>query len=119
MERQATGFLRYALTIALALGMLLSSYARMASHEVANPVQISTEHHAEIEDHGNTHREVSDSMQAYQGHSHNVADHDHNIAFLPLRSKLGVQVPTLTSWSLANDAFLDHRSAELDRPPKV
>ena len=119
MIRQATAFLRYALTIALALGMLLSSYARMTSHDVSNLAQIIAEQHAEIEDHGHAHGEISDVMQAYHGHAHDVTDHDHNIAFLPPRLESGVQMPTRTNWTLANYALPDRRSVELDRPPRV
>ncbi|MBV1864697.1 MAG: hypothetical protein KUG74_09695 [Rhodobacteraceae bacterium] len=119
MIRQATVFLRYALTIALALGVLLSSYARITSHDVANLAQLSTEHHAEIKDHGRAHGEISDVMQAYHGHAHDVADHDHSIGFLPSRNVSGVRMPTRTNWALANDVLPDRKSVELDRPPRV
>ena len=119
MIRRATVFLRYSLTIALALGMILSSNARIDSHDVIDLAKILTEHNAQIEDHGHAHEDIVDVMHAYYGHAHDVADHDHNIAFLPPREALVILVPKRKNSVPAKNVMLDRRSFDLERPPRV
>jgi hypothetical protein len=58
-------------------------------------------------------------MHAFHGHSHEIADHDHNIAFLPPREPSGAMITTSTSWVTANSAMAERRDYGLDRPPRV
>ena len=119
MTRIVTGYLRIVLTIAFAVGIILSSNSRMVSHDITELAKIVTEHHAEIADHGHAHEDIIDVMHAYHGHAHDVADHDHNIAFLQPRTTSGVLLPTRTNWALASYAMPDRRGFDLDRPPRV
>ena len=119
MRRQITYFLRAVLTIALAVGMVLSFNSRMISHDLANLTPIAVDHQTEIEEHGHAHDEVVSVMDAYHGHAHDVADHDHNIAFLPPRASSGMALPTRTNWASAHYAMPDRREFDLDRPPRV
>jgi hypothetical protein len=119
MTRIVTGYLRIVLTIALAVGMISSSNSRMVSHDITELAKIVTEHHAEIADHGHAHDEVVSVMDAYHGHAHDVADHDHNTAFLPPRTSSGMIPSTRSGWALANYVMPDRRSFDLDRPPRV
>lgn len=119
MRRQFTGYLWGVLAIVLVVGMALSPNARMVSHDVIALAQIVAEHHAEIQEHGHAHEDVVDVMHAYHGHVHSVADHDHNIAFLPTRALPGVLEPELTNWALAIKAMPDRREFGLDRPPRA
>lgn len=119
MIRQITGYLRGLLTIALAVGMILSANARSATHDFTELAKIVAEHHAEIEEHGHAHEDIVDLMHAYHGHSHEVADHDHNIAFLPPRDAMSTPMPTSTSRAMAHHRLPDRGHYGLDRPPRV
>lgn len=119
MIRQITGYLKGLLRIALAVGMLLSANSRSVTHDFTELAKTVAEHHAEIEEHCHAHEDIVDLMHAYHGHSHEIADHDHNIAFLPPRDPSGPVVPTSTSWAMANSAMPDRRDYGLDRPPRA
>jgi len=119
MKRQAISLLRFALTIALAMGIVLSSNAQSQSHNLAKITEIMTQHQAEIEDHGHAHEDIVDVMHAYQGHAHEMADHDHNIAFLPSKRGTGFIAPARTNWSLTEITMSDRRAFGLDRPPRA
>jgi hypothetical protein len=119
MIRIVTGYLRIMLTIALAVGMLLSSNSRMVSHDIIELAKIVADPSAEIADHGHAHEDIVDVMDAYHGHAHDVADHDHNVAFLPPRPSSGIVLSTRTNWALANASMPDRRDSGLDRPPRA
>ena len=119
MTRQFMGYLRAVLTIALAIGFILSANSRSVSHDLTELAKIVAEHHAEIKEHGHAHEDIIDVMHAYYGHSHEITDHDHNIAFLPPRSIVSAPMPTNTSWAMSNSALPDRREYGLDRPPRV
>lgn len=118
MKRQATSFLRFVLTIALAVGIMLSSNAQSQSHDLAQIAAIMAEHQSEIEDHGHAHGDVVDILHAYEGHANEMADHDHNTAFLPPRRSAGLNPPARKSWHLTQIALTDLRAFVLDRPPR-
>jgi hypothetical protein len=119
MRRRATDYLRAFLTIALAVGMVLSANSRMVSHDVTELAKIVAEHDAGIKEHGHAHEDIIDQMHAYHGHAHEIADHDHNIAFLPPRVSPNIMALARKNWALANDAMPDRRDFDLDRPPRV
>jgi hypothetical protein len=107
------------LTIALAVGMLMSANSRSVTHDFTELAKIVAEHHAEIEEHGHSHEDIVDVMHAYHGNSHEVVDHDHNIAFLPPREASGALLPTSTNWAMSDRTMPDRRDYGLDRPPRV
>ena len=119
MTARITGYLRGMLTIALAMGMLVSANSRSVTHDFTGLAEIVAQHHAEIEEHGHAHEDIVDLMHAYHGHSEEIADHDHNIAFLSPRDPSGSIMPTGTSWAMANSTMPDRRDYGLDRPPRV
>jgi hypothetical protein len=119
MTRTATGFFRIVLTVALAVGMVLSANSRSVTHDLTELAKIVAEHHAEIEEHSHTHEDIVDVMHAYHGHAHDVADHDHNIALLPPRASSGMVLSARTNWALASYAMPDRRGFDLDRPPRL
>ncbi|WP_354689793.1 hypothetical protein [Lentibacter algarum] len=119
MERQTISFLRFALTIALAVGIVLSSNAQSQSNDLAKIAEIMTQHQSEIEDHGHVHEDIVDVIHAYQGHAHEMADHDHNVALLPPKRSTGFITPARTNWSMAEIALSDRRAFDLDRPPRT
>lgn len=119
MTRAIMGYMKGLLTLALAVGTLLSANSRLVTHDFTELAKIVAEHHAEIEEHGHAHEDIVDLVHAYQGHSHEVADHDHNIAFLPPREPAGSVMPTSTSWTMVNSVMPDRRDYGLDRPPRV
>src|SRR6056297_988847 len=116
MTRRIAGYLRGLLSIALAVGIILSANSRSVSHDVTDLARIVAEHHAEIEEHGHAHEDIIDLMHAYHGHSHQIADHDHNVAFLPPRDAMSTPMWTSTSWALSDSTMPDRRGYELDRP---
>lgn len=119
MKQRIAEYLRGFLTIALAVGMILSANSRSVFHDFTELAKIVAEHHAEIEEHGHAHEDIVDLMHAYHGHSHEVADHDHNIAFLPPRDPSGSIMPNSTSWAMSHSGLPDRRDHGLDRPPRV
>jgi uncharacterized protein HemX len=119
MIRQATSFLRFAFTIALAVGIVLSLNSQSQAHDLAKIAKIMTQHQAEIEDHGHAHEDIVDVMHAFQSHAHEMADHDHNIAFLPPKRSTGFIAPARTDWTLAEITMSDRRAFDLDRPPRT
>ncbi|OAN79208.1 hypothetical protein A8B78_12950 [Jannaschia sp. EhC01] len=119
MQRKAKTVLNVVLVITLAVGVALSANVRIVAHDLTGLSQIVAEHQAEIEDHGHAHEDIVDLMHAYHGHSHDVKDHDHNIAFLPPRQGTTFDVPTTEGWASARYTMPDRRDFGLDRPPRV
>ncbi len=119
MKRQVNLVLRYAMTIALAVGIMLSSYAQSELHEFAEIAELLAEHQAEIEDHGHSHDDIVDILHIFQGHAHEMADHDHNTAYLSPRRGLGFVAHSSTTSSLIEIAASDRSAHDLDRPPRV
>ena len=119
MKRQATSFLRFALTIALAMGIVLSAFAKSQSNDLAKIAGIMTQHQAEIKDHGHAHDDIVDVIHAYQGHAHEITDHDHSVAYLPPKRSTGFIAPARTSRSLTKITMSDRIAFDLDRPPRA
>lgn len=119
MRRQNVQYPTFLLIIALAVGIVLSSNARMVSHDLTELAQIVAEHDHEVAEHGHAHNDIVDLIHAYHGHMHDVADHDHNIAFLPPRAASSHAPPTGKGWAWANGLMQDRSEFDLDRPPRL
>jgi hypothetical protein len=119
MIQKITGYLKAVLAIALIAGVILSANSRTESYDITQLAEIVAAHHAEIEEHGHVHEAVIDVMHAYLEHAHDVADHDHNIAFLPPRASTTILPTMRTSWTLAGYAMPDRKDFDLDRPPRL
>ena len=105
--------------IVLTVGIILSANSRMVSHSFIEVAQIIAEHNDEIEEHGHSHEDIIDILHAAHGHAHEIADHDHNIAFLPTLEKYFAIPPNGKNWLLMNSFVPDQRIYGLDRPPRV
>ena len=119
MTRKIAAYFKGILAVALAVGIVLSANARSVTHDLTALAKIVADHQAEIEEHGHAHEDIVDLMHAYDGHSHEIADHDHNIAFLPPREAVAEPLPKTAVWKIADNGLSDRMDHGLDRPPRV
>ncbi|WP_299030615.1 hypothetical protein [uncultured Sulfitobacter sp.] len=119
MMQQVVRYLRGYLVIALAVGLVLSANSRLVAHDFSELAKIVADHHDEITEHGHAHEDIVDVMHAYLAHSHEIADHDHNIAFLPPRDAMSETIPSSTIAALSDSGMRGRRDYGLDRPPRV
>jgi hypothetical protein len=119
MTRQAISFLRFALTLALAVGFTLSSEAQSKSYDFARIAEIMSEHQAEIEDHGHSHDDIVDIMHVFQSHAHEMAEYEHITSFLPPCEATSAILPTSIRLIMADNAMRGRQDYGLDRPPTV
>ncbi|MFT7060415.1 MAG: hypothetical protein ACJASV_002934 [Pseudorhodobacter sp.] len=118
MRRQAVFILHYLLTIVLVVGILISSGSRGLSHNPIDLAAILEQHQSEIEEHGHAHEGIVDITHAYQGHAHEMTDHDHNLAFLPPRRGSGDLAPARRDWPIMQISAKSRKPFGLDRPPR-
>ncbi|WP_282048377.1 hypothetical protein [Sulfitobacter mediterraneus] len=72
-----------------------------------------------VEDHGHSHGFEEDFQWAMHGHSHDVADHDHNQAFLSAGQR-GEPVATFSEALLSmGSSSGPSRHFRIDRPPRA
>jgi hypothetical protein len=107
------------LAVALAVGIVLSANARSVTHELTVFAKIVAQHQAEIEDHGHAHEDIVDLMHVYLDHGHEVTDHDHTTAFLPMRNVMAEPLPTSARWKMTPGGMPDRRDHGWERPPRV
>lgn len=118
MRQQFGQIFRLVLAAILTVGMVLSSTARIASHDPVIPVEMVAKQHSETETHGHSHDEVDDVVQAHHGHAHDVLDHDHSSALLPPHRSVAVFSPTRSNWVTAQSGLPGRGDFDLDRPPR-
>jgi hypothetical protein len=118
MKRQIATLFQYALTFALAIGILLSANARIVSHNPPDLAQIAAQQQTSIEDHGHDHDDLVDVADAYHGHPHDMVDHDHSVAVLPQRPEASYYAHTSTVWIMTASVLPDHTPFDFDRPPR-
>lgn len=111
--------LKYTALVVLAAAMILSANARVVAHDPGEIAKIVADHHQEIKHHGHAHEDIADILQAYHGHGHETADHDHNIAFLPPREQASEHVPNKSRWVVVDHGTADFSGSRLDRPPRT
>tara|TARA_R110002049_G_scaffold295840_1_gene483525 strand:- start:21065 stop:21436 length:372 start_codon:yes stop_codon:yes gene_type:complete len=122
MKRQIATLFQYALTFALAMGLVVSANARIASHnppdlaQIAEPQQTSIVDHGH--DHGHDHDDVVDIADAYHGHPHDIVDHDHTVAVLPQRREANYLARSTTVWIAIASDVSSRPIFDLDRPPR-
>jgi hypothetical protein len=119
MTRKIAAYFKGMLVIALAAGIVLSANARSVTHDLTELAKIVADHQTEIEEHGHAHEDIVDLMHAYLGHGHEIADHDHNIAFLPIRNVVATPLATSAGWKMAHSGMPDRSDHGLERPPRV
>lgn len=118
MRQQFGPIFRLTLAVILTVGMVLSSTARIASHDPVSPVEMAAKQHSETETHGHSHDKVDDVVQAQHGHAHDVLDHDHSSALLPPHRSVAVFSPTRSNWVTAQSGLPGRGDFDLDRPPR-
>lgn len=122
MRRQAENFLRYMLAASLMLALVLSPNAWTASHKPDAAAAAAAQYQADIAAHGHSHADPVDLAaylsQIFHGHAHDVADHDHNTAFLPPRAAVGMPLPDRSRRALASARLKQGHAAGLERPPR-
>lgn len=118
MKRLATTILHCALIIALAVGIVKTSNAHSLPHDPAELAKIISQHHTQTEDHGHAHDDMVDLIHAFHGHAHEMADHDHNIAFLLPRRGTSFIAHAQTQWVMMQIAMSGRRAFDLDKPPR-
>jgi hypothetical protein len=110
--------IHYALMVSLTLSFVLSSSSHSLSHDPLVLAAISAQHEAEKVEHGHSHEEPISPVHIFHGHVHDVADHDHNGAFLfpPKASNR----PTVSNsrWLIAATYTWRGPAFDLDRPPR-
>lgn len=119
MKRKATSFLRFALTIALAMAFMLSSEAQSKSYDLVKIAEIMAGHQGDIEDHGHSHDDIVDIMHVFQSHAHEMAEHEHITSFLLPSEATSAILPTRIRLIMADNAMPGRRDYGLDRPPRV
>ncbi len=122
MRRQAEIFLRYMLAASLMLALVLSPNAWTASHKPDAAAAAAAQYQADIAAHGHSHADPVD-LAAYlshifHGHAHDVADHDHNTAFLPPRAATVSPRPDGARRALASTCMKQGHAFDLERPPR-
>ena len=115
MTQRIGPIFRLMLTVILTVGLVLSSTARIASHNPVSPVEMASKQHSETETHGHAHDK---DVQAHHGHAHDVLDHDHSSALLPPRRSVADFVPTRSDWVTAHSSLPGRGEFDLDRPPR-
>ncbi|MBO9451873.1 hypothetical protein J7426_16480 [Tropicibacter sp. R16_0] len=107
--------LQFLFVAVLTVAILLQGLTGIAKHLP----QFEPELAAQIHDHGHAHDPVSDILWSAHGHSHDVADHDHNpvlaiLSDMPApfspRVKETLMTPSLVAWNMR---------PSLERPPRV
>jgi len=96
----------------------MSSGSGNLSHDLADLTKIVVEHQTEIEDHGHFHDDLVDLAHAYYGHANEMADSDHNVAFLTPRRGSYILAPARLDWPMAKIAIAGRNPFGLDRPPR-
>lgn len=111
--------LRILFMLALAVGVIVSANSRMVSHDFIQLAGIVAEHDAQVEDHGHSHEDIINIIHAAHEHAHEIAEHDHNIAFLPPRQKDKIILFIGQKWPMMNTNTPDPINYSLDHPPRV
>jgi hypothetical protein len=105
--------------IALAVGLVLSANSRLVAHDLSELAKIVADHHNEAKEHGHAHEDIVDVMHAYLAHSHEIADHDHNVVFMPPHDAASEMVATSIIATLSDNSMRGRQDYGLDRPPRV
>lgn len=114
---------RFAIALAMTLGMLLSQIGSSASH---NPIALAAaeaarhaELAAQVDNHGHSHDDGEvDEQSPFHSHGHNPADHSHETAsMLPYLAP--IVPPFGRRWLAYQPSFADLGTGlQLERPPR-
>ncbi|WP_156798341.1 hypothetical protein [Ahrensia sp. R2A130] len=107
------------LVVMLMCGVALSATSRVVSHDVLELASIVAAHEADVEKHGHAHEAIADIIHAHHEHGHEIADHDHNIAYLPPHDNSDQFVFVGERWSFSDHGLLGRGANGPDRPPRV
>jgi hypothetical protein len=118
MKQKVIFFLRYALVLILAVGIVMASGSKILSHNPADLMQIVTDHQIEAVDQGHAHEDIVDIVHAYDGHAHDIADHDHSPALLPAWRGASALDAARRGWPMVQLAASGRKPIGLERPPR-
>ncbi|MFN0264210.1 hypothetical protein ACKTEK_10070 [Tepidamorphus sp. 3E244] len=80
----------------------------------------TVQQHAEIiAEHGHSHGFEEDLIWALHGHNHNVADHDHVQAFMPMTLEFQQPSQFSQSWNLGGVHGVNVDASNIERPPRA
>lgn len=116
--RYARTFGRSALAALLSVSLLIGSIAPTATHtpKVFETIQ---DHLEMIAEHGHSHGFEEDILWALHGHSHDVADHDHNPAVLVMPDLAGLSFEEGDTWRGYRAMDAPNRIFRIERPPRA
>ncbi|GLO72715.1 hypothetical protein MACH17_42320 [Phaeobacter inhibens] len=116
--RAIAAYGRIAFATLLCLSLTVWSVVPTATHTPA-VFETIQDHLEMIADHGHSHGFEEDLYWAMHGHSHDVADHDHNQAFLS-KGPRPEPVAAISEIWLSISAFSGpSRQFRIDRPPRA
>ena len=90
----------------------VSSHTSDASLNIPDQVEI-------VDDHGHSHGFETDLAWANHGHSHDVADHDHNQVMQPADTPRMTWENSGRVWNSTEKSWFSGPSYSLDRPPRA
>ena len=102
------------LCLSLAIWSLVPTFSHAPS--VLKTIQ---DHLEMVEDHGHSHGFEEDLIWALHGHSHDMADHDHNQAFLLIAQNTEANPEPRETWRMMPSATGPSRQFRIDRPPRA
>jgi len=114
----ASDIVRRLLALLTCLALVLWSFMPSFSH--APTVFETVQDHLEmVEDHGHSHGFEEDLYWAMHGHSHEVADHDHNQAFLTINRGSVPSSEFSETWLQTSSSDGPSPKFRIDRPPRA
>ncbi|WP_170429621.1 hypothetical protein [Ruegeria arenilitoris] len=116
--KQAYEYMLRAGLAVLCLSMFVWSVTPSFSHAPA-VFETIQDHLEMVEDHGHSHRFEEDLYWAMHGHSHDVADHDHNQAFLSNGPGSAPDVHSGEAWRMLSAGRGPTRQFRIERPPRA
>lgn len=90
-----------------------------SSSHTPKTIETQQEHAEMVSDHGHSHGFEEDLIWAMHGHGHDVSDHDHTQASLPLGRAVEIFVAYRSTWQGFASSHGPPPLYRLDRPPRA
>lgn len=116
--RPLATFVRQAFAVLLCLSLMVWSVMPTMSH-TPTVVETIQDHLEMIADHGHSHGFKEDLYWAMHGHSHDVADHDHNQPFFASGCGSDPVTAHRDAWRLRASPGGSDRRFRIERPPRA
>ena len=118
MARRTKRFIHFALMVSLTLAFSLSSNLPSVSHDALALAIDAVQHEAEKAGHDHSHDGTGSPAHSHDDHTHDAADHNHNVAFLHPREVLNHLSMENSRWPMAVTRTWQGPAFDLDRPPR-